>query len=65
MQIAAWLLVPAKSTTGNGLFSRVTYVQQLFTEGGKATLAGCQQVPDQHQELVEYPAQYLFYAPST
>jgi hypothetical protein len=23
-----WLLLPAKSTTGNGLFSRVTYIQR-------------------------------------
>ena len=61
----AWLLLPAKSTTGNGLFSKVTYIQRLFTKGGKATLAGCQQVQDQHQQLVEYRAQYLFYTRST
>ena len=61
----AWLLLPAKSTTGNGLFSKVTYIQRLFTEGDKATLAGCQQVQDQHQQLVEYRAQYLFYTRST
>jgi hypothetical protein len=61
----AWLLLPAKSTTGNGLFSKVTYIQRLFTEGGKATLDGCQQVQDQHQQLVEYRAQYLFYTLST
>ena len=60
-----WLLLPAKSTTGNGLFSKVTYIQRLFTDGGKATLAGCNQVQDQSQELVEYSAQYLFYVAST
>jgi Protein of unknown function (DUF3455) len=60
-----WLLLPAKSTTGNGLFSKVTYIQRLYTDGGKATLAGCQQVQDQSQELVEYSAQYLFYVAST
>jgi hypothetical protein len=37
-----WLLLPAKSTSSNGLFSKVTYNQRLFTDGGKATLAGCQ-----------------------
>ena len=60
-----WLLLPTKSTTGNGLFSKVTYIQRLFTDGGKATLASCNQVQDQRQELVEYSAQYLFYVAST
>ncbi len=60
-----WLLLPAKSTTGNGLFSKVTYIQRLFTDGSKATLASCNQVQDQGQELVEYSAQYLFYVAST
>ena len=31
-----WLLLPAKSNAGNGLFSKVTYIQRLFTDGGKA-----------------------------
>ncbi len=56
-----WLLLPAKSTTGNGLFSKVTYIQRVFTDGGKPTLAGCNEVPGQTQELIEYSAQYLFY----
>jgi hypothetical protein len=56
-----WLLLPAKSNTGNGLFSKVTYIQRLFTDGGKPSLAGCDQVPGQTQELVEYSAQYFFY----
>lgn len=60
-----WLLVPAKSTAGNGLFSKVTFIQRLFTDGGKPSLAGCTQVQDQSQELVEYSAQYLFYVAST
>jgi Protein of unknown function (DUF3455) len=60
-----WLLLPVKSTTGNGLFSKVTFIQRLFTDGGKATLAGCNQVQNQSQELVEYSAQYLFYVAST
>ena len=59
-----WLLLPVKSSTGNGLFSKVTYIQRLFTDGGKATLAGCQQVQDQSQELMEYRAHYLFYVAS-
>ncbi len=57
-----WLLIPAKSTTGNGEFSRVTYIQRLFTEGGKPPAAGCK--PGQTEVLVEYFAQYLFYVPA-
>ena len=60
-----WLLLPVKSTTGNGLFSKVAYIQRLFTDGGKATSAGCEQAQNQHQELVEYSARYLFYVAAT
>ena len=30
-----WLLLFAKSTAGNGLLSRVTYIQRLYIDGGK------------------------------
>src|SRR6516164_10407855 len=56
-----WLLLPAKSTAGNGLLSRVTYIQRLYTDGGKPPAQGCDQ--DQTEVLVEYSAQYLFYVP--
>ncbi len=56
-----WLLIPASSTTGNGRFSRVTYIQRLFTDGGKPPAKGCGQT--QIEVLVEYSAQYLFYGP--
>jgi hypothetical protein len=56
-----WLLIPAKSTAGNGRFSRVTYIQRLFTDGGKPPAKGCDQA--QTEVLVEYCAQYLFYVP--
>ncbi len=35
-----WLLLPAKSTAGTGQFSKVTFIQRLFTEGGKPPAAG-------------------------
>jgi Protein of unknown function (DUF3455) len=53
-----WLLLPAKSTAGNGLFSRVTYIQRLYTDGGKPP-ASCNL--NQTEVLVDYSAQYLFY----
>ena len=54
-----WLLLPAKSTAGNGLFSRVTFIQRLFTDGGKPPAEGC--APNQTEVLVEYSADYFFY----
>jgi hypothetical protein len=56
-----WLLLPAKSTAGDGLFSRVTYIQRLHTDGGKPPAEGCDQADNQTEVLVEYSAQYLFY----
>ena len=56
-----WLLIPAQSTSGNGLFSKVTYIQRLYTDGGKAP-ASCNL--NQSEVLVEYSAQYLFYVPA-
>jgi hypothetical protein len=56
-----WLLLPAKSTAGYGLFSRVTYIQRLYTDGGKPP-AACNL--NQTEVLVDYSAQYLFYGPA-
>jgi hypothetical protein len=58
-----WLLLPAKSTAGSGLFSRVTYIQRLYTDGGKPPAQGCERAGDQAEALVEYSAQYFFYGP--
>ena len=55
-----WLLLKAKSHEGDGEFNQVTYIQRLYTDGGKAPEGGCNQ--DQGEVLVEYGAQYLFYA---
>src|SRR2546425_9840521 len=60
-----WLLLPVKSTSGNGLFSKVTYIQRLYTDGGKAPTGGCDQKQDGTNIVVEYSAQYLFYVAST
>jgi len=58
-----WLLLPAKLTSGDGLFSRVTYIQRLYTDGGKPPADCCDQPDSQTEVLVEYSAQYLFYVP--
>lgn len=54
-----WLLLPAKSTAGTGPFSKVTFIQRLFTDGGKPPVAGC--ATSQTEVLVEYSAWYFFY----
>lgn len=61
----AWLKLKAKSNEGDGLFSRVTFIQRLHTDGGKAPVGGCDQAQNQAEVLVEYSAQYLFYVSST
>jgi hypothetical protein len=60
-----WLLLKAKSTEGSGLFSRVTYIQRLYTDGGQPPVGGCDQAHEQAEVLVEYSAQYFFYGLST
>src|SRR2546426_12637571 len=60
-----WLLLRAASNEGSGLFSEVVYIQRLYTTGGKAPEAGCDQAHDQAEVLVPYTAQYLFYGPLT
>jgi hypothetical protein len=53
-----WLLLPAKSTSEYGLFSRVTYIHRLYTDGGKPP-ANCSL--NQSEVLADYSAHYLFY----
>ena len=54
-----WLLLQAASTSGDGIFSNVTYVQRLNTAGGLApTTPG--NTPGQ-EVLVPYLAEYYFY----
>jgi Protein of unknown function (DUF3455) len=56
-----WLLLGAKSTSGNGLFSRVKSIQRLDTTGGAAPAAapGLDQVGQEVR--VPYTATYAFY----
>jgi len=60
-----WLRLTAKSHGGNGLLSRVTYIQRLYTDGGNPPAEGCDQADNQTEVLVEYSAQYFFYGSST
>jgi len=57
----AWLLLNAKSTSGNGLFSRVRFIQRLHTAGGNAPAVGCSEAATGSEVQVPYTADYWFY----
>ncbi|HJZ80880.1 MAG TPA: DUF3455 domain-containing protein, partial [Pyrinomonadaceae bacterium] len=54
-----WLLLEAVSTSGPGIFSRVTYIQRLNTTGGLAP--GVPGLIAGETAEVPYTAQYFFY----
>jgi len=56
-----WLLLSAKSTSGTGVFSRVTSIQRLHTVGGKAPTDVCSQAQVGKVTRVGYKAKYYFY----
>jgi hypothetical protein len=57
----AWLLLSAKSTSGNGLFSQTQSIQRMHTTGGKAPAEGCTQTQVGKEMRVPYKAIYYFY----
>jgi hypothetical protein len=56
-----WLLLRARATAGNGLFSQVQFIQRLNTTGGSVPSAGCRQEQAGQQLRASYTADYLFY----
>jgi len=57
----AWLLLGAKSTSGNGVFGGVHFIQRLHTVGGNAPAGGCDQASAGRELQVSYSADYWFY----
>jgi hypothetical protein len=57
-----WLLVAKKSTRGEGMFARVTFIQRLDTQGGKAPASGCDAAHQGSEVRVDYTATYAFYS---
>ncbi|MCC3419671.1 MAG: DUF3455 domain-containing protein [Microcoleus sp. PH2017_07_MST_O_A] len=57
-----WVLLSAKSNEGNGLFSKVTYIQRVNTKGGKAPATGCDSSKQNSTTRVDYTADYYFFA---
>ncbi len=56
-----WLLLSAKSTSGDGVFSRTQAIQRLYTVGGKAPAEGCNRAQLGKEARVPYKATYDFY----
>jgi hypothetical protein len=61
----AWLLLSAKSTSGNGMFEHVRFIQRLRTVGGNAPSVGCNQASLGSEVRVSYTAEYWFYVDKT
>jgi len=57
-----WLLLQAASTSGSGVFTAVTYVQRLDTNGGKAPATGCDATTAGMETRVPYSGDYYFYS---
>ncbi len=56
-----WLLLTAKTTSGQGIFTAVQSIQRLNTVGGDAP-SSCSQSELGQELRVSYSADYLFYA---
>jgi hypothetical protein len=60
-----WLLLAAASHTGVGIFSRVTSIQRIHTQGGLPPRANaCDASANGKESRSAYSADYYFYAPA-
>ena len=60
-----WLLLAATSHSGDGIFSRVTSIQRIHTEGGMPLEAKyCDSSAAGKEAGTAYAADYYFYAPA-
>lgn len=56
-----WLLLSAKSNSGNGVFARTQTIQRVQTVAGKAPGATCEATQAGTEARVPYQAVYYFY----
>jgi hypothetical protein len=60
-----WLLVSATGHSGEGLFTKVSSIQRINTQGGKAPASGeCTASNNGAESKISYSADYYFYAPA-
>ena len=59
-----WLLVAVTGRSGNGVLSRVTSIQRIYTRGGlPPSQADCNAAKQNAEAKSSYTADYYFYAP--
>jgi hypothetical protein len=56
-----WLLLGAKSVSGNGVLGQTVSVQRIQTVGGRAPAQGCSPTLAGNEVRVPYRAKYYFY----
>ena len=56
-----WLVLAAKSHTGQGSFAGVAYIVRSATQGGVAPAAGCDAAHAGSETRVDYSATYTFF----
>jgi hypothetical protein len=57
-----WLLLTAKTVSGDGMLGKTTSIQRLQTFGGKAPAGGCSEAAQVGKEIrIPYRARYVFY----
>jgi hypothetical protein len=59
-----WLLFEASSRSSSGIFSSITYVQEVQTNGGAEPQEPCTQSQSGQERRMEFNALYHFFIPS-
>ncbi len=57
-----WLVLKAKTHSGEGLFSTVAYIVRNATAGGAAPASGCDPAHSGAETRVSYSATYMFFS---
>jgi hypothetical protein len=60
-----WLLLQTTPGGPNGMLSKVSYIQRVYTEHGTAPAHGCDVDEAGREKPVFYEAEYYFYAPES
>lgn len=58
----SWLLVEVISHKGDGLFSNVSFINRINTQGGLPPVSGCSANHLGSEKRVAYTADYIFYS---
>jgi hypothetical protein len=56
-----WLLLRSASGSGPGIFNKVTFIQRVYTKGGKAPPVVADRAHKGQEVRIAYTAEYFFY----